>query len=221
MSSVLLASGLAFSFGARTVFAEVSLCVGQGEPVGLAGPNGAGKSTLLWCLLGLLRPAAGTVERQGRIGAVFQNPEDQLFMPTITDDLALPLLNRGMGRAEARTRAESALDQVGLAGYRRDPASALSLGQRKRAAIAAALVQSPDLLVLDEPTSELDPRSARQLSSLLQSLACAKLISSHHTDFLGAVTNRLLILDEGRIVREGPTRQILLDGDLLLRHGLA
>jgi cobalt/nickel transport system ATP-binding protein len=212
---------LQYSYGRRTVFSGVSLEVSEGEAVGLAGPNGAGKTTLLWCLLGLLKPAHGEVQRRGRCGVVFQNPEDQLFMPSLEEDLALPLWNRGVAPQEARRAAVSALEQVGLLEYCHAPAAALSLGQRKRAAIAAALVQKPDLLVLDEPTSELDARSVRQVAGLLRSLDCAKLISSHNLAFLAEVSERLLILDQGCIAAQGPSAELGSDAALLARHGLA
>ncbi len=170
--------------------------------------------------MGLLRPAAGSVEVRGRFAAVFQNPEDQLFMPSVLDDAALPLENRGMGREEARRRALDALRAVALEHAADRPAHELSLGERKRAALACALALEPDLLLLDEPTSELDPRSSRLLAGHLRRLSCAKLISSHDLEFLAETTTRLLILDEGRIVADGPAHELLGDAELLERHGL-
>jgi cobalt/nickel transport system ATP-binding protein len=220
MSEAVRAEGLEFCYGGRTVLRGVTFSVAPGESVGLAGPNGAGKSTLLWCLMGLLKPAAGRVEVRGRFAAVFQNPEDQLFMPSVLDDVALPLENRGTGREEARRRALEALRAVALEHAAGRPAHELSLGERKRAALACALALEPDLLLLDEPTSELDPRSSRLLAGHLNRLSCAKLISSHHLEFLAETTSRLLILDEGRIEADGPTRELLRDTELLARHGL-
>lgn len=221
MTPVLEARGLAFSYQGRPVFSGLSLRLEPGAAAGIAGPNGCGKSTLLWCLLGLKKPSAGVVVRNGRAAAVFQNPEDQLFMPSILEDLALPLLNRGASREQAERRAVSALAAVGIQDLAAREASQLSLGQRKRAAIAAALVQAPDLLVLDEPTSELDPRSTRQLIEALNCLPGARLVASHDKDFLLRTTTRLWILDEGRIAAEGATSELLADMPLLLRHGLA
>jgi len=220
MNGAVRVENLEFAYGPRKVLQGVSFAISQGESVGLAGPNGAGKSTLLWCLMGLLKPAAGRVAIRGRPGAVFQNPEDQLFMPSILLDVMLPLENRGLPRAEARERALAALAAAGLERAAERPAHELSLGEQKRAALAAALALQPDVLLLDEPTSELDPRSCRLLAGHLNRLACAKLISSHHLEFLAGTTARLLILDEGRLVAAGPTRDLLADEDLLLRHGL-
>jgi cobalt/nickel transport system ATP-binding protein len=199
----------------------VNLIIERGAAVGVAGPNGSGKSTLLWCLLGLKKPSDGRVARRGHVAAVFQNPEDQLFMPSLVEDLSLPLLNRGAAREEAELRAGHALAVAGLEQLAMRQASALSLGQRKRAAIAAALVQQPDVLVLDEPTGELDPRSTRQLVEVLNTLSCAKLIASHDLAFLRQTTRRLLILDEGGIAVEGETSEVLANQQALLRHGLA
>ena len=220
MNEAVRVEHLEFAYGPRHVLRGVSFAIAQGESVGLAGPNGAGKSTLLWCLMGLLKPAAGQVGIRGRLGAVFQNPEDQLFMPSILLDVMLPLENRGLPRAEARERALSALAAVGLERIADRPAHELSLGEQKRAALATALALQPDVLLLDEPTSELDPRSCRLLAGHLNRLACARLISSHHLEFLAGTATRLLILDEGRVVADGPTRDLLADEDLLLRHGL-
>lgn len=212
MSPVLEVENLSFAFDHRTpVLAGISFTVQAGECVGIVGANGAGKSTLLWCLLGLLK-ARGTVRWFGnaparaaasRIGVVFQNPEDQLFMPIVLEDVALGLINRGREPAAARQQALAALQQAGLAEAAARPASQLSLGERKRAALAAALAPSPELLVLDEPTAELDGRSARQLAAVLASLPVARLIASHHLDFLGKLCSRLLVLGEGRLLAEG------------------
>ncbi|MCS7044073.1 MAG: energy-coupling factor ABC transporter ATP-binding protein [Bryobacteraceae bacterium] len=220
MSLAARVENVQFRFGERPVLRGVSFTVARGESVGIAGPNGAGKSTLLWCLMGLLKPVSGSAQVFGRFAAVFQNPEDQLFMPTILEDVVLPLESRGIARDQARARALEALRAVALDHAAPRPGHQLSLGERKRAALAAALALEPDLLLLDEPTSELDPRSCRLLAGHLSRLPCARLIASHHLDFLAETTTRLLILDEGRIAAEGSTRELLADAELLLRHGL-
>ena len=229
MTPVLEVEDLSFAFdGRRPVLEGISFAVRAGECVGILGANGAGKSTLLWCLLGLLK-CRGTVRWFGkppgraaarRIGVVFQNPEDQLFMPTVLEDVALGLINRGVAASAARQRALEALEQAGLAAAATRPASQLSLGERKRAAIAAALATSPEMLLLDEPTAELDGRSVRQLGALLDNLPVARLIASHHLDFLARLCSRLLVLEEGRLVAQGPAGQILGDAALLERAGL-
>jgi len=212
--------GLDFRYGGRRVLDGVSFEIACGESVGLAGPNGAGKSTLLWCLMGLLRPHGGRAEVRGTFGAVFQNPEDQLFLPTVLDDVALPLENRGAPRQEALQRARAALAGCGLEHVEDRAGHELSAGERKRAALAVALALEPDLLLLDEPTSELDPRAARLLAGHLNRQRCAKLIASHDLAFLRRTTARLLILDGGRIAAGGPTEALLGDEELLERHGL-
>ena len=229
MSIVLEVRELSFAFDKRKpLLRDVSFSVSDGESVGIVGANGAGKSTLLWCILGLHKPR-GTVRLFGehpgrsslaRTGVVFQNPEDLLFMPRLIDDLTLPLLNRGLERAEALDRARQRLRQMDLEGYEQAPASHLSLGQRKRAAIAAALVTSPELLLLDEPTAELDGRSVRRLAELLSRTRVTCLITSHDLQFLDRVATRLLVLHEGTMVTEGSASDILTDSASLDRAGL-
>jgi len=229
MKTVLEVEQLSFSFdGRREVLHGLTFSVAEGECLGIVGANGSGKSTLLWCVLGLHR-AEGSVRLFGetrskknlhRVGLVFQNPEDQLFMPRLAEDVGLPLINRGMPREEARAKAVSALDTAGLAGAADRPASQLSLGERKRAAIAAALVTSPELLILDEPTAELDGRSARHLAALLKSLPVARVIASHDLRFLDGLCPRIVVLLEGRVIADGPAADILSDVSLLERAGL-
>jgi cobalt/nickel transport system ATP-binding protein len=229
MKPILEVEGLTFAFDSgRPVLQGISFSVFEGECVGIVGANGAGKSTLLWCLLGLLE-AQGSVRFFGeklrkstlaRLGVVFQNPEDQLFMPRLIDDVSLPLLNRGMDERVSLEKALRALDQVSLSDAQGRPASHLSLGERKRAAIAAALAGSPDLLLLDEPTAELDGRAVRQLSHLLRDLGMARVIASHDLGFLRGLVHRVLILAGGSVVASGQTEEILSDEGLLERAGL-
>lgn len=229
MSAVLEADGLRFAFApGEEVLRGVSFSLESGECLGVMGANGSGKSTLLWCLVGLHR-AEGTVRlfgeplarrHRGRVGMVFQNPEDQLFLPRLIEDVALPLINRGVASEQAVLRAREALAAAGLSGREDRPASSLSLGQRKRAAIAAALAAEPELLLLDEPTAELDGRSVRRLAEVLSSLKIARLIASHDLAFLERLCSRLLVLHEGIILAGGATRTILDDRALLERAGL-
>jgi len=229
MSAVLEVEQLSFSFDSRgEAIQGVTFSVAGGACVGIVGANGSGKSTLLWCVLGLYR-AEGSVRLFGelrsrkslrRVGVVFQNPEDQLFMPKLVDDVALPLVNRAVPKGEASTRAVAALEIAGLAGAADRPASQLSLGERKRAAIASALVTSPELLILDEPTAELDGRSVRHLGALLKGLPVARLIASHDLRFLDGLCSRLLVLQEGRIIADGPAAEILANAALLEHAGL-
>lgn len=220
--------GLSFGFaGAEPVLRDVTFRVWAGERVALVGSNGAGKSTLLWCLLSLY-PFRGQVRLWGlppkqaraRVAMVFQNPEDQLFMPALVEDAALSLLNRGIPRQEAFERARAALRRMGLEAQADRPARWLSLGQRKRAAIAAALAGSPELLILDEPTAELDGRAVRYLGEALRELPITLLIAGHDLEFLRASTTRALVLRGGILVADGPTQQLLKDRALLDAAGL-
>jgi energy-coupling factor transporter ATP-binding protein EcfA2 len=151
---------------------------------------------------------------------VFQNPEDHLFLPRLMDDLTLPLRNRGVDDAAAADMALRALRTLDLEAYRDEPAAHLSLGMRKRAALAAALATNPELLILDEPTAELDNRSARRLGDHLAGLAVPCLVTSHHLDFLRRATERLIVLIDGSIAAAGPTLEILDDRRLLDRAAL-
>jgi cobalt/nickel transport system ATP-binding protein len=228
MNVVVEVSDFTFGYDAQPVLADISFQVLEGESVGILGANGSGKSTLLGCLAGLLSgqgrlrlfgdaPAKG---RRGRVGVVFQNPEDQLFMPALLDDLTLPLMNAGMAPEAARRRAEECLGEFGLEEYRDRPAHQMSLGQRKRAAIALALVRRPELLLLDEPTAELDGRAVRRLTETLRGIHTTKIIASHHLSFLGEVTTRLLVLGGGGISAHGATPEILADEETLIHAGL-
>jgi cobalt/nickel transport system ATP-binding protein len=144
-----------------------------------------------------------------------------LFMPTLEADLVLPLINRGIGKERARARAQAALRQVGLAGYEGRSGSSLSLGERKRAAIAAALVTEPELLILDEPTAELDGRAARLLADTVVAMGITTLFTTHDLNFLARVATRVLVLVQGAIVAEGPPAEILSDPGRLEAWGLA
>jgi cobalt/nickel transport system ATP-binding protein len=229
VKTVLEVTGLNFSFErSRPVLQNIDFRVSEGEYLGIVGGNGAGKSTLLWCLLGLLK-ASGSIRffeeeiskrALARIAMVFQNPEDQLFMPALLDDVALPLVNRGLGISEAQRMALDKLDKLGLRDCAGRPATKLSIGERKRASIAAALSTSPELLLLDEPTAELDGRSARQLADLLAQLAVTMIVTSHHLDFLRTITSRTLVLSKGKIIADGPTPDILGNQSLLLAADL-
>lgn len=229
MTPVVEVAGLKFGFQLATpILKGISFTVTAGETIGILGANGAGKSSLLWCLLGLHRfqgkvllfgekPSRRT---RSRAGIVFQNPEDMLFMPRVVDDLALPLLNRGMDRTTAYEEARTVLERTGLDGYSAEPASHLSLGQRKQAAIAASLVAAPELLLLDVPTAELDPRATRQLDDVLDTPGATRVITSHDMKFLRRTSRRLLVLDRGNLVADGPASAILEDRKLLEHAGL-
>jgi len=211
----------------------IALTVRQGEAVALIGPNGAGKSTLLLHLNGILRSdgAVRVLSRtvddkslkwvRSKVGVVFQNPDDQLFSPTVFEDVAFGPLNMGLSEAEVRESVARALRWVGMTGYEQRSCHHLSYGERKRIAIATVLSMSPEVLALDEPTSNLDPRSKWGLIALLRSLPMTKLIASHDMDLIRGVCQRAVILDQGKLVADGVTGRILEDVRLLREHGLA
>jgi cobalt/nickel transport system ATP-binding protein len=210
----------------------VNLCVGPGERVAVVGPNGAGKSTLLLHLNGILR-GDGRVHigdlavsednlRKVRavVGIVFQNPDDQLFSPTVFEDVAFGPIYMGLPEAEVKQRVTSALRQMGVEEYADRVSHHLSLGEKKRIAISTVLAMDPQVLVLDEPSAGLDPRSRRTLIQLLDQLEPTMLISSHDLRLVKELCPRTLILDRGQVVADGPTSDLLNDERLLDAHGL-
>jgi cobalt transport protein ATP-binding subunit len=211
----------------------VSFQLEAGEKVALVGPNGAGKSTLLLHLNGVLRASSGTVkvgeqlltdatikQIRAQVGMVFQDPDDQLFSPTVYDDVAFGPLHMGLAEAEVTVRVTQALTQVGMAGFEKRMPHHMSVGQRKRVAIATVLSMSPELLALDEPSAGLDPRARRGLITLLQTLPQAMLVSTHDLKMVQEAFPRTIILADGRIVADGPSNAILADEALLERYGL-
>ncbi len=154
------------------------------------------------------------------VGLVFQDPDDQLFSPTIGEDVAFGPINLGLGRDEVEARVAEALAAVGLAGYERRFPHGLSVGERKRACLAGVLACRPRLLALDEPTANLDPRCRRQLLGLLQTLNCAQLVATHDLELLLELCPRTILLDAGRVCADGPTHELLSDAELLAAHGL-
>ncbi len=224
---------MSFSYpDGRPALREVSLRIAPGEKVALVGPNGAGKSTLLLHLNGILT-GEGTVrvcglpveaKNLGRVraavGMVFQNPEDQLFSPTVFDDVAFGPLYQGLKPDEVRERVDAALAAVRMTDYARRVSHHLSMGEKKRISIATVLSMQPEVLVLDEPTAGLDPRSRRGLINLLQELPQTMLAATHDIRLVAEVFPRTIILDGGRAVGDGPTWQLLAQPDLLEAHGL-
>jgi len=212
---------------------DVNLTVRAGRSLALLGPNGAGKSTLLLHLNGILRAETGTVRVDGRlvddasvrdirrdVGLVFQDPDDQLFMTTLYEDVAFGPLNLGLSAEEADRRVHAALHDVGLADAASRPGHHLSFGQRKRAALATVLVMEPRVLVLDEPTANLDPRSRRHMVELLRSLGTTALVATHDMDVAWELCDDAAVLDGGTIVAHGSREQVLADAALLGEHGL-
>jgi cobalt/nickel transport system ATP-binding protein len=217
----------------RPALAGLSLEVGAGERVAVLGPNGAGKSTLCLHLNGILQPESGTVRVGGlavdgrdlrevrrRVGLVLQDPDDMLFMPTVAEDVAFGPANLGLSPGEVARRVDAALATVGLSALRDRPPHHLSYGQRRRAAIAAVLSMDPEVLVLDEPSANLDPRGRRELGELLDRLPLTLLLVTHDLPYAAERCDRAVILDGGVVAADGPAATILGDAALLAAHDL-
>ncbi len=210
----------------------VDLTVHRGEKVAAVGPNGAGKSTLFLHLNGILN-GRGRVRVAGievgertarqvraRVGLVFQNPDDQLFSPTVFEDVAFGPLHLGLSPAEVQARVERALAAVAMSGYETRMPHHLSLGERKRVAIATVLSMAPDILVLDEPSAGLDPRARRNLIHLLHTLPQTMLVATHDMRLVWELCPRTILLDRGRLIADGATRKLLQNVALMEQHGL-
>jgi cobalt/nickel transport system ATP-binding protein len=233
MSCAIEARGLRFSYPNGVAgLAGVDLSVRHGERVAVLGPNGAGKTTLMLHLNGLLTgegelTVAGIDARRGdvralrsRVGLVFQDPDDQLFMPTVREDVAFGPLNLGATPEQAAARVEAALREVRMEQAIDRAPHQLSLGQRRRVAIATVLAMDPSLLVLDEPSASLDPRSRRELLQLLDGIDRTLLVVTHDLPFAAELCERAVVLSAGRIVADGRCLDILRDEDLLASHDL-
>ncbi len=231
---VLDLAGVAFAYpdGRQALFG-VDLRVDRGERVALLGPNGAGKTTLVLHLNGILRPGAGSVTVSGtpvekatlaqvrrQVGIVFQDPDDQLFSGTVADDVAFGPRNAGVRGPELDRRVAAALEQVGMAAYADRAPHHLSFGQRRRVAIATVLVMEPEVLVLDEPSSNLDPASRRELADLLGTLDVTVLMVTHDLPYALQLCERSVVLSEGVVVADAPTYDVLTDAALMARHRL-
>ncbi|NBO91288.1 MAG: ABC transporter ATP-binding protein [Planctomycetia bacterium] len=223
---------LTFAHGSRRALDGVSFRVSLGERVGLVGPNGAGKTSLFLCLAGVLRPQSGTVrvcgldvraERRGLprcLGIVFQDSDDQLFNSSVHDDVAFGPLNLGLEPGEVRKRVSEALQRVGMSGQEARVPMQLSGGEKRRIALAGVLAMRPEVLLLDEPTMFLDPRGRRELIGLLREVAGTQLVASHDLEFIRELCPRIMLLDGGKVIVDGPTDSILADSTLMNRHGL-
>ncbi|HEU4512933.1 MAG TPA: ABC transporter ATP-binding protein [Nocardioidaceae bacterium] len=231
---VLDVRGLAYAYpdGHQALYG-VDLHVHEGERVALLGPNGAGKTTLVLHLNGILTAGAGAVSVSGlpvskqnlqeirrRVGVVFQDPDDQLFMPTVRDDVAFGPKNLGMKGPALGARVMDALDKVGMADFADRPPHHLSFGQRRRVAVATVLAMEPEILVLDEPSSNLDPASRRELADILRGLDVTVLMVTHDLPYAYELCPRSVVLSDGVIVADGSTYDVLTDETLMAQHRL-
>ncbi|WP_019630282.1 energy-coupling factor ABC transporter ATP-binding protein [Actinomadura atramentaria] len=230
-------SGLAYAYpdGTQALYG-VDVTIGRGERVALLGPNGAGKTTLVLHLNGILHGGLGTVDVGGlrvdpkdkkalreirrRVGIVFQDPDDQLFMPTVREDVAFGPANLGIAGAELDRRVAAALDRVGMGHVADRPPQHLSFGQRRRVAVATVLAMEPEILVLDEPSSNLDPAGRRELAEILLGLDVTVLMVTHDLPYAAELCPRSLILSGGVIAADAPTLDLLADDELLRAHRL-
>jgi cobalt/nickel transport system ATP-binding protein len=231
---LLEARDLHYAYGDGTVALEgITFRIHHGEAVALVGANGAGKSTLLQHLNGALRATSGEVrvgdlplndgtlaDVRRVVGMVFQDPDDQLFMPTVLEDVAFGPRNLGISPVEADVRAREALRRVGAEHLAAKAPYHLSVGEKRRCALAAVVAMGPDILVLDEPSTGLDPRGRRLLIDLLKAFTHTKLIASHDLDLVRRICSRTLVLHQGRLRADGPTAAIFADRELMESCGL-
>jgi cobalt transport protein ATP-binding subunit len=230
---ILQVSDLHFTYpDGHAALKGISLHLCDGDKVALVGPNGAGKSTLMLHLNGILA-GEGEINVGGlrltrdnlpviraMVGLVFQNPDDQLFSPTVFEDVAFGPLHMGLPENEVRARVTEALEAVRMSAYAERLSHHLSVGEKKRIAIATVLSMRPSLLILDEPSAGLDPRARRTLIHLLNDLPITMLVSTHDIAMVRELFPRTIVMDEGRIVADGLTMEILEDAPLLEAHGL-
>ncbi|MBD3315131.1 MAG: ATP-binding cassette domain-containing protein [Chitinivibrionales bacterium] len=222
---------LHYSYDDRpAVIAGISLTVAQGASMGIVGRNGAGKTTLFMLLCGILRPIRGEISVAGKpvayrtfnpdIGYVFQNPDDQLFSPTVFDDILFGPINMKFSRREASQRAEEAMSQCGCGSLARRPSHHLSGGEKRMVAIATVLAMRPGVMLYDEPTSNLDVAGKRMVSSLLVQRDTTNLVASHDLEFVCEVCDEVCVLKEGCVAAVGPAREIMARKDLMQGAGL-
>ncbi len=215
------------------VLQDISLSIEAGASVGLVGANGAGKSTLMKLLVGLLKPTSGQVricgldvekknlaEIRRRIGYVFQDADNQLFMSTVYEDIAFGPLNYGLPKEEVERKVQAAMEQTGTTHLKDQPVYQMSGGEKRLVSIATILAMEPDCILMDEPEAALDPRNRRRLIELLKTLKPAKLIASHDLDLILDTCDRVILMSHGRIVADGPAQEILRDEKLLVEHDL-
>lgn len=231
LEPALVVGGLSFSYpGQPCILQDISLRIQPGEKVGLIGPNGAGKSTFFLLICGVLRPAGGQIilfgkpsvvgEFRPEIGLVFQNPNDQLFSPSVRDDVAFGPENMGLSEEEIDKRVQESLYLTGVEHLAQRVPHNLSGGEKCMVAIAGVLAMRPQLILYDEPSANLDLRARRRLIHFLQTSQETNLISSHDLELILEVCDRVLLLNEGHIIADGKPDEVMRDKQLMEAHGL-
>ncbi len=219
----------------RKALDDVCLHIQHGQRVGLVGPNGAGKTTLFHVLSGVTGEFQGEVNVSGcdlqtnegrkhvhkKLGIVFQQTDDQIFNTSVEEDIAFGPLNLGLSMEEVQARVEESMQAVGLAdSFRERVPYHLSSGEKRRVAIAGVLAMKPALVLLDEPSSDLDPRGRRELVNILNGLTVTRVVSSHHLEFILETCERAVLMDQGHVKADGPATEILANEELMQKHGL-
>lgn len=231
---ILEVNGAKYSYpDGRQALKGMNLKVSRGESVGIVGANGAGKSTLLMHFVGVLFPQEGEIRVGGdqvekkslpvirqKLGLVFQDPDDQLFMPTVYEDVAFGPRNYRIPEETVQERVTKALETVGILHLKERQPYKLSGGEKRAATIASVLAMEPEILVMDEPTAALDPKSRRRLIHLLQTFEQTKIIATHDMDMVVDLCERTVILKDGQVIADGPTRKLLTDEKLMEESGL-
>lgn len=232
--SQLEVNNLSFSYpDGNNAINDISFTIQEGESIGIIGANGAGKSTLLMLLLGILNLNKGEILVEGvklekrnlalireKMGMVFQNPDDQLFFTNVYEDIAFGPRNYNLNESEVRERVIEALYKVGASSLKDRSSFKLSGGEKRLVSIASILAMRPKILIMDEPSSALDPKSRRRLINLLNSFKETKIITSHDLDMILDTCNRILVMKEGKIIADGESKKVLLDFELLDNCGL-
>lgn len=234
MEELLRIENLSYTYpDGQQALKDINLSVFKGDSLALVGSNGAGKSTLILHFNGIIR-SEGNVLFLGqavddknlkyvrsRVGLVFQNPDDQLFSPTVFDDVAFGPINMGYNEEQVREAVKKTLELVGMSGFEKRSPHHLSIGEKKRIALATVLSMSPDLLVIDEPSASLDPKGKWDFTDFLKHLPWTKIIVSHDLELVESLCRRIVVMEKGRIVADGLTADIMRDRELLVKYGLA